>query len=39
MELLIGFIGTVSLLAGLGWASAKYGVDSRKQELMNDKSL
>ena len=34
MELLIGFAGVVALLAGLGWASIRYGVDSRSAELL-----
>ena len=39
MELLIGFVGVVSLLSGLGWAALKYGVDSRTPELLKEKRL
>jgi hypothetical protein len=37
MELLVAFAGIVSLLAALGWASIKYGVDSRTPELLKEK--
>ena len=39
MELLIGFVGIVSLLGGLSWAASKYGVDSRTPELLKEKAL
>lgn len=37
MELLIAFAGIVGGLAALGWASLKYGVDSRTPELLKEK--
>lgn len=39
MELLLGLAGAVSLLAGLGWAAVKYGVDSRTTELLREKGI
>lgn len=39
MELLFGLVGVVSLLSGLGWAAARYGVDSRTPELLKEKGL
>lgn len=39
MELLLGLTGLIGLLAGLGWAAGKYGVDSRTPELLKEKGL
>lgn len=39
MELLIGFVAVVGLLAGLGWSALKFGVNSRTPELLKEKAL
>ena len=39
MEALMAIAGIVTLFAGLGWASVKYGVDSRTPELLKEKRV
>lgn len=37
MEALLAIAGIISLFSALGWASIKYGVDSRTPELLKEK--